>query len=87
MDDSGTTRSPLCTSFTEADVTVQVEIYQLYGSVGWILELVHTDGGCTIWLSEFETDRAAMAEFMTQVARIGLATLTAETHFHFPTLH
>lgn len=87
MDDNGTKRSPLCRSFYAAGVTVQVEIYQLAWSDGWTLELVHTDGGWTIWLSEFVTDEAAMAEFTAQIAKTGLPSLLAGTRLHFPTIH
>lgn len=87
MDDNGTKRSPLCRSFYQAGVTVQVEIYQLAWSDGWTLELVHTDGGWTIWLSEFATDEAAMAEFTAQIAKTGLPSLIAGTQLHFPTIH
>jgi len=87
MRDNGTTRSPLCRSFYQAGVTVQVEIYQLAWSDGWTLELVHADGGWTIWLSEFATDEAAMAEFTAQIAKTGLPNLIAGTQLHFPTIH
>lgn len=83
MDKNGTTRSPLCTTYTEADATVQVEICQLGWSDGWTLELVHPDGGWTIWLSEFATDDAAMAEFAAQIGKTGLANLIAGERFHF----
>jgi len=49
--------------------------------------LVHTDGGCTIWLTEFATDEAAMAELTAQIAKTGLPNLIAGTPFHFPTIH
>lgn len=86
MDENGTKRSPLCRSFTEAGVTVQVEIYRLGWSEGWTLELVHADGGWTIWLSEFATDDAAMAEFTAQIAKASLPKLIAGTSFHFETI-
>ena len=86
-DDNETKRSSLCRSFHQGGVTVQVEIYQSAWSDGWTLELVHADGGCTIWLAEFATDEAALAEFTAHVARIGLPTLIAGTPLQFPVSH
>lgn len=87
IDDKETKRSSLSRSFHQGGVTVQVEIYKLAWSDGWTLELVHADGGWTIWLAEFETDEAALAEFAAEISRTGLPNLLAGTPLHFPTIH
>lgn len=87
FDDNETKRSLLCRSFHQGGVTVQIEIYQLAGSEGWTLELVHTDGGWTIWFAEFASDEAALAEFTAQIAKAGLPDLIAGTPLHIPTIH
>ncbi|HEV7335087.1 MAG TPA: hypothetical protein VGO06_03890 [Bosea sp. (in: a-proteobacteria)] len=87
LDEKETRRSSLSQSFHRDGVTVQVEIYQLAWSDGWTLELVHADGGWTIWLTEFATDEAALAEFTAQIARPGLRNLIAGTLLYFPTIH
>lgn len=68
-------RSPLCQSFTQDGVTVQVEIYRLKDSEGWTLELVDEVGGSTVWEETFATDTAAFAEFNEGLAQLGLAKL------------
>ena len=78
MDKNETLRSSLSRSFYQGGITVQVEIYQLAWTNGWTLELLHTDGGC-IWLAEFATDQAALAEFTAQIARTGLAYILARS--------
>jgi len=87
IQDNETTRSQLCRSFHQGGAAVQVEIYRLAGSLGWTLELVHPDGGATIWLAEFASDEAALAEFTAQIAKTGLRRLLAGTPLYFPTIH
>ncbi|MBN9455522.1 MAG: hypothetical protein J0I54_02725 [Bosea sp.] len=79
LDKNETRRSSLSQSFHQGGITVQVEIYQMAWSGGWTPELVHTDGGWTIWLAEFATDEAALAEFTVQTVRTGLRNLIAGT--------
>ncbi|MBN9453880.1 MAG: hypothetical protein J0I42_18225 [Bosea sp.] len=78
-------RSPLSQSFTQGGVTVQIEIHE--SADGWHLELLHTDGGLTVWLSVFPTDKAAMAALTKAVELHGLARLLAMGGEYLPTLH
>lgn len=78
-------RSPLSQSFTQGGVTVQIEIHE--SADGWHLELLHTDGGLTVWLSVFPTDTAAMAALTKAVELHGLARLLAMGGEYLPTLH
>lgn len=87
IDANGIKRSLLCRSFHQGGETVEVEIYQLAWSDGWTLELIHADGGGTIWLAEFATEQAALAEFIAQIAKTGLPNLIAGAPLHFPTMH
>lgn len=87
FDVNGTRRSLLCRSFHQDGETVAVEIYQLAWSDGWTLELIHADGGGTIWLAEFATEQEAFAEFTAQIARTGLPTLISGAPLRFPSVH
>lgn len=68
-------RLPLSQSFAQGGVTVQIEIHK--SADGWHLELLHTDGGFTVWLAVFPTDTAAVAAFTKAVELHGLARLLA----------
>lgn len=72
-DDIGIEHSPLCESVTNDGITVRVEIYRLAGSDGgWSLEVEDQDGGTTIWISSFSTDKEAYAEFCRTLALEGI---------------
>lgn len=68
-------RSPLCQTVTRDGITVQVEIYRLGDSEGWVLELVDEDGGSIIWEEPFATDTEALTEFNEGLEEMGLAKL------------
>ncbi|GAU86693.1 hypothetical protein BIWAKO_06641 [Bosea sp. BIWAKO-01] len=54
---------------------MQIEIYRLEDSEGWILELIDEDGGSTIWEEPFDTDAEALAEFNEALEEMGLSKL------------
>ena len=54
-------------TFTKDGVTVEVCIYRL-ANTRWTLEVVDCEGTSTAWDDEFETDDAALAEFLSSVA-------------------
>lgn len=81
------TRSPLSQSYCDGDITVQVEIYKIYGSEGWTLELVEDGGKTTTWDDTFATEHDALAEFMDGVEFLGLATLIDPEQDDFATVH
>ncbi len=64
--------SPLCQSFSEGSVTVQVHIYRGEDNPGWILEVVDQDGTSTVWDDRFATDAEAFLEFVKTVRTEGL---------------
>lgn len=78
-------RSPFSQSFTQSGVTVHVEIHEV--AEGWHLELLHADGGFTVWLAIFPSDTAVMAAFTSAVELHGLARLLAMGGEYLPTLH
>lgn len=63
--------STLSGPFTEADVTVDVQIYRLEDTQ-WTLEVVDGEGTSTAWDDQFETAAAAKAEFLRSVDEEGL---------------
>jgi hypothetical protein len=63
-DDSRLETSPLNGEYTKDGVTVRLEIYRLpRWSSGWALEVIHHEGGSTIWDVTFASDRDAYREF------------------------
>lgn len=68
-------RSALSCKFTADGMTIDVEIYQLEGAVGWVLELAEPDGSSTVWEELFPTDQAAWEEFEQGVREVGLTAL------------
>jgi|APAra7269096613_1048513.scaffolds.fasta_scaffold23771_3 hypothetical protein len=81
MDDVN--RSPLSKRIFEGSVWVDMEIYQLAGSIRWQIELLHQDGSFTVWLRDFSSDHDAEAEVEQQISEIGLARLISGIP-HFP---
>ncbi|MDF1631892.1 hypothetical protein [Mycoplana sp. MJR14] len=82
-------RSALSRKFTSDGMTIDVEIYQLEGAAGWVLELAEPDGSSTVWEELFPTDQAAWEEFEQGVREIGLIALldAGEAVDAPPTLH
>ena len=65
--------SPLCQSFSEGSVTVQVHIYRGEDDPGWILEVVDHEGASTVWDDRFATDGEAFIGFIKTVTTEGLS--------------
>ena len=64
---------PLCQSFSEGSVTVQVHIYRGEDDPGWILEVVDDEGASTVWDDRFATDAEAFLQFIKTVRTEGLS--------------
>jgi len=63
-DDPQLEASPLNGEYTKDGVTLRLEIYRLpRWSKGWALEVIHHEGGSTIWDGTFASDRDAYREF------------------------
>lgn len=86
-DDPKIIRSPLSQEFTQDGLTVLVEIYKLEGADRWILELVDSDGGSTVWDEQFPSDTAAFAEFTEGLDEMGLARLIEPDDGEMATVH
>lgn len=84
---SQTTRSPLSQSYCDGAITVQVEIYKIFGCEGWTLEIVEVGGKTTTWGDTFATDQEAFEEFKDGVEFLGLATLIDPDQDDFATVH
>ena len=76
MADPKIINSPLSGSFTEAGITVDVQIYRLEDTK-WSLEVIDSEGTSIVWDHLFDTDEAARAEFERSVAEEGLIAITA----------
>lgn len=66
--------SSLSRKFTQAGITVAVEIYRLEGDSTWTLEVVNDKGTSTVWTDAFDSDDAAYVAFVSTVADEGIAT-------------
>lgn len=58
--------------FTKDGITVEVQIYQIVGEDGWILEVVYDDDLTTIWEEPFDTEAEALEEFGRTVEAEGM---------------
>jgi hypothetical protein len=73
-DDPQFETSPLNGEYTKDGVTVRLEIYRLpRWSKGWALEVIHHEGGSTIWDGTFASDRDAYREFRMTLATEGIS--------------
>jgi hypothetical protein len=70
-DDPKIIESPLSRHFTRGGITVKVCIYRLEDTL-WSLEVVDQDHNSIVWSREFETDDAALQEFLSTVEAEGL---------------
>ena len=68
--------SSLCGHFDIDNRSVEVAIYRL-ADTNWTLEVVDESGTSTVWEREFETDTAAMEEFVRSVQEEGIERLLA----------
>ena len=65
--------SPLCHSYSEGEVSLQVDIYRSQFS-DWTLEVVNPSGTSIVWNDTFANDHEALAEFRRTVASEGAQT-------------
>jgi hypothetical protein len=72
-DDYELIHSPLSRDFTQDGMTVKVHIYRGEDDDGWLLEVVDHENGSTVWDETFSTDAAALEEFLSTVAKDGIA--------------
>ncbi len=69
------TLSPMCGSYAEGDMTVEVEIYS-GNKEDWVLEII-SDEKTIIVENTFPSETAALNAFEELVAQYGLAGLVA----------
>ena len=70
------TVSPLCQDVTRDGYTVRVEIYRSETSK-WILEVVDSAGGSTVWDDTFADDQLALDEFHRTLKSEGIRSFDA----------
>jgi hypothetical protein len=67
------TLSPLCRTYTEGDMTVEVEIYS-GNRIDWVLEII-SDDKTIILENTFPSETAAYSAFEALVEQCGLSGL------------
>ena len=79
-DDPQLENSPLNGEYTRDGVTLRLEIYRLpRWSNGWALEVIHHEGGSTIWDGTFASDRDAYREFRTTLETKGISAFLSDS--------
>ena len=70
-DDIELIMSPLCCTFEQDSVSLQVEIYRSQDS-DWTLEVVNPANTSIVWEDTFLSDKAALDEFQRTVKEEGI---------------
>lgn len=71
-DDYVLIHSPLCQTFRQDGISVEVIIYRGEDEKGWILEVVDQDDTSHLWDDQFATDELALKEFIDLVNKQGM---------------
>jgi len=63
--------SPLCQSFERDGIALQIEIYRSSES-DWSLEVVNPSSTSIVWNDTFQSDKAALEEFLQTIKTEGI---------------
>ena len=71
-DDYEVILSSLSKTYSEGDLSVEVEIYKGEDDEGWILEILDNLGNSMIAEEQFQTEQAAWDQFVSDVTKNGI---------------
>ncbi|MBB3062791.1 MULTISPECIES: hypothetical protein [Microbulbifer] len=72
-DDFVPKESTLSRSYSDGNLTVQIDIYE-DGEGGWLLEIVDEQDNSTVWEDAFETEQEALDEALDALREEGVET-------------
>ncbi|MGL6161880.1 hypothetical protein [Microbulbifer sp.] len=72
-DDFVPKESTLSRSYSDGDLTVQIDIYE-DGEGGWLLEIIDEHDNSTVWEDAFETEQEALDEALDALREEGVET-------------
>jgi hypothetical protein len=64
--------SPLSLKFTRDGMTIDIQIYRGEKDPVWVLEVIDSAGGSTVWDETFQIEQDALNEVFQTIARGGI---------------
>jgi uncharacterized protein len=72
--------SPLSQKITRDGTTVDVRIYRGENDDGWMLEVIDSENGSTVWEDFFQTEQDALDEVIQTIASEGIGCFLAASN-------